>query len=975
MHTRCRGARGASSALFCLLTLLIAGTAAAERTGTPRLARPRSFDVPVPDSGLHASAPVTTLVLGSWSFGTTSCSGEGWTSVDLTAGDTNFGDFAGVLSFRTQATSELCIDNLTCLWGFLNGSTDHYGCGGNANQLVVPFGDAQRGYIWNEIQSPVMTLLGAGSSLALRFSVYRDLRFNNLVFYTWRVRSFHAGAPGEWKSNGALYYGPTVARADWIVEEEQIGALIDAGADQIQVALGVVDMAGVWGGIRARSNCHSNAPCFDTVKVLRVANFGPQWSVDCADLFQDNFATGGDATGTVRMDMARDVQLQANSTQPGDTIVVSVNEPTVGLGTDAAGGPAVYLHVREIPGKSGAGISGDVARWPVKTSGGGWTTLRFDSVHTTQGAVPGRYCVDLNDNLYTPGDSVLFYFSARDAAGHVTYWTEFIGTTTSETDARTYAMEATCLPLQNHNKIAILYVDDTDGSGAQPYFDGAFLQLGITADVDRYDVRAADEMVGNGPGSRVRDVAAQLVPYYDTIIWSSGVNTAGTIGDGSGAPEKSNDAAMLAKFLQDQPRGILYINGDHVAAELKQLSSASANTLKGYIGYDVVSEFHSPTTAISPQVISTPASAFTHLGMPDHFVAFGGCAQLNSFGLLAPSGTSFTEMTYGATVYAAEVSQVTNERWVLMSGFGFEFIRNDELDGFDDRARHLGDILASRELIGPCSNSTASIEPEDAGAKITWETSNCGHEVRIIRTADWAGSNEVIHVAAVPPSTGEFHDPMPFGGTAYYRLEELGARGVVVYSKSAYVTRNTAISTFNATARDLGIDVRWELVDRTGIESMRLDKRLRGTLAFFPASDDSVLAASASGYFDRVFIPGSSYEYRLTIHYAEGLRSRSEVVAVTAPHEATLGQNVPNPFNPETRIPFVLSYAGRVDVDIFDIGGAHVRKVFGGEQSAGYHEVPWDGRNDAGSAAASGVYFCRMNAQGRAFTRKIVLVR
>jgi hypothetical protein len=975
MHTQCRGAPRAWTTLLCLFSLLIAGTAAAERTGTPRIARTRSFDVPVPDSGLHASATVTTLVLGSWTFGTSSCVAEGWTTVDLTADDTHFGDFAGLLAGHDQYSSDLCTDNLTCLWGFLNGSTDRYTCGGRASQPAVPLGDAQRGYIWNEIQSPVVNISGTGSGFGLRFSVYRDLRFNNLVFYTWRVRSFHAGTPGEWKGNGSLYYGPAVAHADWIIEEEQIGALLDAGADQIQVALGVVDMAGVWGGLRGSGTCHSNAPCFDTVKVLRVASFGPQWSVDCADLFQDNFATDGTATGTVRMDMARDIRPQASTIQPGDSVVVSVNEPTVGLGTDAAGGPAVYLHVREIPGKSGAGISGDLARWPLTTSGGGWTTLRFDSVRTTSGTVPGRYCVDLNDNLYAPGDSVQFYFSARDAAGRVTFWTEFLGTTASETDARAYSMEATCLPLQNHNRMAILYVDDTDGSGAQPYFDGAFLTLGITGNVDRYDVRAADEMVGNGPGSRVRNVAAQLVPYYDTVIWSSGTNTAGTIGDGSGAPEKSPDAAMLVEFLQDQWRGILYINGDHVAAELEQLSSVSALALKGHIAYDLVSESHTPTTAISPQVISTPTSTFTHNGTPDHFIAYGGCPHLNSFGILAPSGTSFTEMTYGSTAYGAEVSQVTGGSWVLMSGFGFEFIRNDELDGYDDRAKHLADILASRDLIGPCSNSAATIEPEDTGAKITWETSNCGQQVRIIRSADWAGSNEVIHLAPVPPSTGEFHDPMPYGGTAYYRVEELGVRGFIVFSRSAYITRETAISTFNAAARDLGIDVRWQLIDRSGIESMRLDKRLRGTAAFSPAGDDSVLSRSASGYFDTAFTPGSSYEYRLTIRYAGGWRVTSAIVAVAAPHEATLGQNVPNPFNPETRIPFMLAYAGRVDLDIFDIKGAHVRKILGGQQSAGYHEVQWDGRNDRGWAAASGVYFCRMNAQGRAFTRKIVLVR
>jgi hypothetical protein len=88
-----------------------------------------------------------------------------------------------------------------------------------------------------------------------------------------------------------------------------------------------------------------------------------------------------------------------------------------------------------------------------------------------------------------------------------------------------------------------------------------------------------------------------------------------------------------------------------------------------------------------------------------------------------------------------------------------------------------------------------------------------------------------------------------------------------------------------------------------------------------------------------------------------------------------LSPNAPNPFRTSTRIPFELVRAGRVTLAVYDVAGRRVRVLFAGSRGAGADQVEWDGRDDAGRAVASGVYFCRLDAGSHSETRRMVLVR
>jgi len=96
--------------------------------------------------------------------------------------------------------------------------------------------------------------------------------------------------------------------------------------------------------------------------------------------------------------------------------------------------------------------------------------------------------------------------------------------------------------------------------------------------------------------------------------------------------------------------------------------------------------------------------------------------------------------------------------------------------------------------------------------------------------------------------------------------------------------------------------------------------------------------------------------------------------AGTPPASALMGV-YPNPFNPAARIVFSLERGGAAELVLFDASGRRVRELAAGDFPAGRHEVLWDGRNDRGLPAASGVYFARLRHGGSSGALKLVLIR
>ncbi|MDH4037517.1 MAG: T9SS type A sorting domain-containing protein [Candidatus Krumholzibacteria bacterium] len=624
-------------------------------------------------------------------------------------GKPGYGTTASLVLGASTLQEDPCVTDLSCMWAFFVGSTERYNCGlTHPEQLAVPKGNSRGQFINNFIISPDIPLIGSGNEINLEFDVYRDMPLDNLVFYNWEVRNVTTGCPENWQNRTSVYYG---AQKDWLRMIQPVGDLLNqATATHFTVGLWVWDGCEFWCGQVGTGACHNHAPLFDNVKVYRVAHEGPAWSVLDRYQFQDNFATDGTLTGTVRADIAYDLLPNSNpGILPGDSSVVRVEDRTAGLATDPTyGGAAVYAYVSVWPqgqtGKSGAGLTDNPVRWPVvgawtDAAGVEWTCLRLDSLRW-RGNVGPDYCLDLNDDLFTPGDTICFFYAAKNTNGIETcaFGSDLMLQTDDREEAASNPGEFTCLPAGGYNRGGdILYVDGMDGRGAQPAFDLAFAALGIDGKVDRYDVRAPSSKLGNRPAGRVANVSTQLVGPYRKILWDTG-NVSVTLGDGGGNPEKTDDYGLLNAFLDGLAEdGGVYLCGDDLADALNGYAGASAIAFRTTnMPFVLTSNDHRPSFGISPTGTST-GLCFTS---DPTFTVQGGCPLLNDFDVLEPSGSSAMEIAYGApagtnggVLSNARVNGNTATVGVLMSGFGFEYVADDDLNGVSDRADHLHDII------------------------------------------------------------------------------------------------------------------------------------------------------------------------------------------------------------------------------------------------------------------------------------------
>ena len=111
-----------------------------------------------------------------------------------------------------------------------------------------------------------------------------------------------------------------------------------------------------------------------------------------------------------------------------------------------------------------------------------------------------------------------------------------------------------------------------------------------------------------------------------------------------------------------------------------------------------------------------------------------------------------------------------------------------------------------------------------------------------------------------------------------------------------------------------------------------------------------------------------------------GIMMLERLLASLIPEETELLANYPNPFNPETWIPYRLAEGAFVTLTIYHLNGQVVRTLDVGRQIASAYEnrskaIYWDGRNELGQRAASGVYFYHLSAGNYSATRKMLILK
>jgi len=521
--------------------------------------------------------------------------------------------------------------------------------------------------------------LGDLGGLKLEYAVYSDNPMSNLVFRNHFIRNIENGCAGDWIAPGFWFpYEPV----GWWTAFWHISHMVTS--DTIQVGLGVSDMCDAWYGTYGDCEYHTPAPWFDNVRVKRWDTSGPQWSVRNLDLFQDTFPQdGGEMESFCRADMANDLAPgdEFSRIDPGDSAVVQVSSPLAGgLDTLATGEAKVYFHCNVYflgtdgkPDLTGAQLEGTYGTWQ-STDGGGWDIILCEPAANSAGAiVDNKYCIDLNDSLFTRGYMIEYYFKAYDLAGNSATFPN------NAEEAKGNRYEFTCLPTLRVVP-GILFCDDFHNRGTfegtvQTYYDPAMKATYVSVGVfpDRYDTNGPSSGVSNGIGAYVSAATASSIfnAAYEIVYHDSGDLNSVTITEGTENSDKSNDAQLFVNWLRfTQHKVGLLVMGDQVAYDLSNSAASVASelvnticgvTLENSSYFDMTGGYDGGGIA-NPLITGVAGGPFW--GM--EYYLLGGCPMLNDFDVLEATGTgqyAFRYPDYNSTEYYAGIftDQVNDE--------------------------------------------------------------------------------------------------------------------------------------------------------------------------------------------------------------------------------------------------------------------------------------------------------------------------
>ena len=151
-------------------------------------------------------------------------------------------------------------------------------------------------------------------------------------------------------------------------------------------------------------------------------------------------------------------------------------------------------------------------------------------------------------------------------------------------------------------------------------------------------------------------------------------------------------------------------------------------------------------------------------------------------------------------------------------------------------------------------------------------------------------------------------------------------------------------------------------------------------VALNPDLIGAVGAESADAATIEAWIAQARLEDDGSLAFKQGIENLEKLLASLIPEETALLANYPNPFNPETWIPYQLAESAEVTLTIYDMNGQLVRRLAMGHQAAGMYQsrsraAYWDGRNQLGESVASGLYFYTLTTGEFTATQRMVILK
>jgi len=187
------------------------------------------------------------------------------------------------------------------------------------------------------------------------------------------------------------------------------------------------------------------------------------------------------------------------------------------------------------------------------------------------------------------------------------------------------------------------------------------------------------------------------------------------------------------------------------------------------------------------------------------------------------------------------------------------------------------------------------------------------------------------------------------------------------------------LSDLQVVAGEKRVKLQWTTNDNPFIAGYTISRTMVGQAGSMSYS----LEPGTNQFTDTDVPEEATYTYQVTVHFITGAVLKSEPFTVTVLpviKKTALLQSYPNPFNPETWIPYELEKEATVTIEIYNAVGQLVRTLNLGQQPRGRYinrakAAYWSGRTEIGERAASGLYFYVLKAGNFTATRKMAILK
>ena len=190
-------------------------------------------------------------------------------------------------------------------------------------------------------------------------------------------------------------------------------------------------------------------------------------------------------------------------------------------------------------------------------------------------------------------------------------------------------------------------------------------------------------------------------------------------------------------------------------------------------------------------------------------------------------------------------------------------------------------------------------------------------------------------------------------------------------------TTAVEIANFTASSEKEGIRLRWR-ASGTSALGFNLYRGLSQAGATHKVNGGGpILGGPDYSYLDREVEPDRTYFYKIAALDALGSEEWLGVAEATAggPVLLSVRRPRPNPFDRQVALSFTLPRASAVRLTIRDVQGRRVRELLSSNFPAGEHGARWDGKDDRGRRAATGIYFATLDAGGTLVRTRLALLR